>query len=91
MDAALAYLRTLQALGLVLEVPRERKLRIPPGYTQGEVALVLFLKPELLGLVQDRDMDLAEERAAILEFDAGFTREQSEIIAGLRPAPALVA
>jgi hypothetical protein len=50
MDAAIAYLDSLQAQGLRLEATEDR-LRIPSGHTPGEVELVRLLKPELLSLL----------------------------------------
>jgi len=53
--------------------------------------------PEVLGLIQahrdgllallvtEAERDLFEERAGILEFQTGFTREESERLAGLPP------
>jgi hypothetical protein len=52
IDAATAYLDTLQGLGIALEAPGNR-LRIPPGHTPGEVELVRLLKPELLALLAE--------------------------------------
>jgi hypothetical protein len=47
MDAASAYLDSLQVRGLSLEVV-EGRLRIPAGHTPAELELVRLLKPELL-------------------------------------------
>lgn len=78
--AALAYLDTLQAQGLVLKVVGGR-LSIPPGHTRAEVELVKLVKPELLAILKQDAKDPAEERAGILEYQAGFTRAEAERMA----------
>jgi hypothetical protein len=86
-DAALAYLDTLRARGMGLLIV-EGKLRIPKGHTPAEVELVRLLKAELVEILE-RDEDLRQERAAILEHEAGFSRVDAERLAGLlaKPSP----
>ena len=76
-EAAAAYLGSLQARGLSLEAV-EGRLRIPPGHCPAEVELVRLLKPELVAIMEQDARDLAEERAGILEYQAGFTRADAE-------------
>ena len=51
IDAATAYLDSLQARGLSLGLS-EGRLQIPPGHTPAEVELVRLLKAELVRRVQ---------------------------------------
>lgn len=84
-DATSAYLRTLQARGLSLEV-HDGHLLLPSGETGSEIELVCLLKPELLALLEEDAEELRRERAAILEFDAGFTWQEADIRAGIQGA-----
>lgn len=81
LNTATEYLASLEAHGVSLQLVGER-LVIPPGHTPSEVELVRLLKPELVALLIAA-RDLNEERAGILEFDAGMTREEAEASAGI--------
>jgi hypothetical protein len=65
----------------------EGRLRIPAGHTPSEVELVRMLKPELLAILAQDEQELREERAAILEHEAGMDRTEAELRAGIPPAP----
>jgi len=82
MDAATEYLATLHSRGLRLGLA-DGKLSIPEGHTRAEVELVRLLKPELIALLEQDDLDLREERAGILEYQAGMRRDEAEQRAGM--------
>jgi len=73
-DAAAAYVDGLQAHGLSLEV-REGRVLLPEGATESEIALAQLLKPELMRITLSDTHQLQEERAVILELEAGRPRE----------------
>ena len=61
------------------------RIQLPPGLSVDQVATAKRLKPALLVLLTEAQVDEAVERAAILEYEAGFTRADAEHLAGLTP------
>ena len=66
VDAAQAYLNTLQDRSMVLEA-RDGRLIIPAGHTPAELALCRMLKPELLRLLSRDVTNLREGVVPICE------------------------
>lgn len=83
--AAEADLARLQFHRLTLEV-REGRLLLPENPTCSEVHLARLLKPELLALLEEGAEDQRQERAAILEHEAGMSREETERRARVKPS-----
>ncbi len=91
MGTAAEIITHLQADGLHLHADDERLLAEPRDLiTDSHRALIRTHKPELLAHLRaanepdDHQADLAElveERAAIMEFDGGLSREEAERIA----------
>ena len=61
------------------------RIQLPTGLPAEQVAEARRLKPALLVLLTEALADLREERAAILEFQAGFTRAEAELQARVTP------
>jgi hypothetical protein len=78
-------LEQLEALGYRLDL-RPGGLRLSGGTkpTSEVLALIQAHRAELLALlVAESERDLLEERAGILEFQAGFTRGEADLRAGV--------
>jgi len=77
------------ALAFLVAYPRIRLLSgdailLPYDIDAAEVELARQMKPELLALLRgESEWDEAEERAAIFQYEAGFSREDAERLAGI--------
>ena len=61
----------------------ELVIRPGRGIPSQDLDLARELKAELMGILREATIDAAEERAAILEYDAGFTRNEAEMLASV--------
>jgi hypothetical protein len=85
LTEALAFLK-IHSCHLVL-VGTEEKIQLPPGVAPRMVADGRRIRLTLLELLREARHDEAEERAGILEYEAGFTRAEAERRAGLAATP----
>lgn len=78
------------ALAFLVAHPRIRLLSgdailLPYDVDAAEVEMARQMKPELLTLLRaEAERDEAEERSAIFQYEAGFSREDAERLAGIR-------
>ena len=81
--SAVEVLQALCRAGLVLEVSGSALLVRPADKVTDELrSLIRAFKEELVPLVlHEGDVEIFEERAAILEFDGGMTRLEAEAAA----------
>lgn len=65
------------------------RIQLPSGLPHDQVLKAKSMKAALLEILLEARNDEAQERAGILEFEAGFTRQEAELRAGIGPPAAL--
>ena len=78
--SAAAILDDLHRRGVRFRVNGDRlRWRAPEGVvTEADLSALRENKPEVLAIIREQDADGIEERAAIIEFDAYFSRREAE-------------
>jgi hypothetical protein len=87
--SAAALLDGLHRRGVRLRVDGDRlRWRAPVGVmTDADLSALRHSKPEVLAIIREQDADRIEERASIIEFDAYFSRRETERRAGNEQHP----
>ena len=77
---ASAILNNLHRRGVSLRADGNMiRWQAPTGVmTEADLSALRHSKPEVLAIIREQDADRIEERAAIIQFDAYFSRREAE-------------